>query len=140
MLFRSLLAKPLMGRISDRWGRRPLIVSGMLLCAVPMAAIPHLGDFMSLLVAGSIFGLGEAFVTSSSAALVADFCQAKHYGAAMGTFGTIFDIGHTSGPILSGLLLVYFDYKITFSIVAILLVLSLPLFLHFVRTEPGHTV
>ena len=136
----TLLAKPLMGRISDRWGRRPLIVSGMLLCAVPMAAIPHLGDFMSLLVAGSIFGLGEAFVTSSSAALVADFCQAKHYGAAMGTFGTIFDIGHTSGPILSGLLLVYFDYKITFSIVAILLVLSLPLFLHFVRTEPGHTV
>lgn len=135
----TLLAKPLMGRVSDRWGRRPLIVAGMLLCAAPIATIPHLSDFTSLLIAGAIFGFGEAFVTSSSAALVADFCQAKHYGAAMGTFGTIFDVGHASGPIVTGLLVASFGFGISFSIVAILLVLSLPVFLHYVRTEPGHS-
>ncbi len=132
----TLLAKPLMGRISDQWGRRPLIIAGMVLCAASMAAIPHLGDFSSLLIAGSIFGLGEAFVTSSSAALVADFCQAKHYGAAMGTFGTIFDIGHAAGPIVTGLLIASFGFGISFSIVATLLVLSLPVFMHYVREEP----
>ena len=95
----TLIAKPLMGKVSDRWGRRPLIVAGMLLCAVPFALIPHLTGFVALMLAGMVFGLGEAFVTSSSAALVADFCKARHYGAAMGVFGTIFDVGHASGPI-----------------------------------------
>ncbi len=32
---------------------------------------------------------GEALVTSSTAALVADICQERHFGTAMGTFGTI---------------------------------------------------
>jgi DHA1 family multidrug resistance protein-like MFS transporter len=50
-------------------------------------------------------------VTSSSAALVADVCHAKNFGAAMGTFGTIFDVGHASGPILAGLLIARFDYS-----------------------------
>ena len=86
----TFIAKPLMGRVSDRWGRRPLIVAGMFLCAVPMAIIPQLTGFVPLMIAGAFFGLGEAFVTSSSAAMVADYCQARHYGAAMGTFGTIF--------------------------------------------------
>ena len=66
----------------------------MLLCAVPFAFIPHLTGFVPLMLASMVFGLGEAFVTSSSAALVADYCKARHYGAAMGTFGTIFDVGH----------------------------------------------
>ena len=132
----TLIAKPLMGKVSDRWGRRPLIVAGMLLCALPFALIPHLTTFVSLMLAGMVFGLGEAFVTSSSAALVADFCKARHYGAAMGTFGTIFDVGHASGPIVTGLLVASFGYGPAFAIVATLLCVSIPLFLSVVREEP----
>lgn len=132
----TFIAKPLMGRVSDRWGRRPLIVAGMLLCAVPMALIPQLTGFIPLIIAGMFFGLGEAFVTSSSAALVADYCQARHYGAAMGTFGTIFDVGHAAGPIVTGLLVASLGYSLAFLIVASLLVASVPLFLLTVRAEP----
>ena len=132
----TFIAKPLMGRISDRWGRRPLIVAGMLLCAVPFALVPHLTGFVALMLAGMVFGLGEAFVTSSSAALVADFCKARHYGAAMGTFGTIFDVGHAAGPIVTGLLVASFGYGPAFAIVATLLCASIPLFLKTVREEP----
>jgi len=133
----TFLAKPIMGKVSDRWGRRPLIVVGMFLCAVPMAIIPQLTGFIPLMIAGSFFGLGEAFVTSSSAALVADYCQARHYGAAMGTFGTIFDVGHAAGPIVTGLLVASLGYGPAFIIVAALLVASVPLFLVMVREEPG---
>ncbi len=132
----TLIAKPVMGKVSDRWGRRPLIVAGMLLCAVPFALIPHLTGFVALMAAGMVFGLGEAFVTSSSAALVADFCKARHYGAAMGTFGTIFDVGHAAGPIVTGLLVASFGYGPAFAIVATLLCVSIPLFLRTVREEP----
>ncbi len=132
----TLIAKPLMGKVSDRWGRRPLIVAGMLLCAVPFALVPHLTGFVSLMLAGMVFGLGEAFVTSSSAAMVADFCKARHYGAAMGVFGTVFDVGHASGPIVTGLLVASLGYGPAFAIVATILIASIPLFLMTVREEP----
>ena len=59
---------------------------------------------MSLLTACLAFGLGEALVTSSSAALVADVSRQRRLGSAMAVFGTIADVGHASGPILAGLL------------------------------------
>jgi MFS family permease len=124
----TILSKPMMGRISDRWGRKPIIVAGLVLCAVSFAAIPLLTSFAPLLVTALVFGLGEAFVTSSTAALVADVCQEKHFGAAMGTFGTIFDVGHATGPILAGLLIARFDFFISFAILAAILLIAIPVF------------
>lgn len=43
---------------------------------------------------------------------------------AMGTFGTIFDIGHALGPILAGLLLAHLNYQHSFLIIATILVLA----------------
>jgi MFS family permease len=133
----TILSKPLMGRISDRWGRKPIIVAGLVLCAVSFAAIPLLTSFALLLVTALVFGLGEAFVTSSTAALVADVCQEKHFGAAMGTFGTIFDVGHASGPILAGLLIARFDFFISFVILAAILLVAIPVFVLGVDKERG---
>ena len=42
--------------------------------------------------------------------MVADLCKARHFGTAMGVFGTIFDVGHASGPIVSGLLVANLGY------------------------------
>lgn len=120
----TILAKPIMGKISDRYGRKPIIFSGMWICAIPFACIPLTSDFYLLLSLASIFGVGEAFVTSSSAAMVAEFCKERHYGAAMGIFGSLFDIGHASGPILAGFLLAHLSYLSSFFIIAILLILA----------------
>jgi MFS family permease len=118
-----------MGKISDRYGRKPIIVTGMILCALSFASIPLLKDFITLMTAAVFFGFGEAFVTSSSAALVADMCKEKHFGTAMGTFGTIFDIGHASGPILAGLLIARLDYLYAFWIMSAILITSIPVFM-----------
>jgi MFS family permease len=129
----TIIAKPVMGRTSDRFGRRPLIVAGMLLCAGAFGAIPLLKDFYGLMIAAIFFGFGEAFVTSSSAALVADVCTEKHFGTAMGTFGTIFDIGHALGPILAGFLIARYDYLHAFWSMAALLVVAVPVFVMNVK-------
>jgi len=94
-----------------------------------------LKDFYSLMIAAMVFGFGEAFVTSSSAALVADVCKEKHFGTAMGTFGTIFDIGHASGPILAGVLIARYDYLTAFLSMAALLVIAVPMFVMNVKIE-----
>ncbi len=131
----TILSKPLMGRTSDRYGRRPVIAAGLVLSALAFGAGPLLRDFSSLLAAAAFFGLGEAFVTSSANALVADLCQERHFGTAMGAFGTIFDIGHASGPILAGYLLLSFNYLQSFWVLASLLLASVPVFLWQVRPE-----
>ncbi len=131
----TIISKPVMGKTSDRFGRKPLIIAGMFLCAGAFGAIPLLGGFWSLMLAAVFFGLGESFVTSSSAALVADLCQEKHFGTAMGTFGTIFDIGHASGPILAGFLIARYDYLYSFWMMSALLVVAVPVFMANVKTE-----
>ncbi len=132
----TIVSKPLMGRLSDRYGRKPAIVCGMAACAVAFAAIPFLTQFELLTLASLLFGLGEAFVTSSSAALVADLCKERHFGTAMGTFGTIFDVGHASGPILAGFLIARWGYATAFSTMSGILFLSIPIFILGVREEP----
>jgi len=124
----TMVSKPLMGRISDRFGRKPIIVAGLILCAISFSFIPLLKSFSTLSAAALLFGLGEAFVTSSSAAMVADMCKARHFGTAMGVFGTIFDIGHASGPILSGILIGAWGYLPAFALMAAVLTLAAPVF------------
>ncbi len=123
----SVVAKPVMGRLSDRHGRRGVIFLGMLLCAGPFFAIPFFQSFWILAALAVLFGLGEAFVTSSSQALVSETCQGDALGAAMGVFGTVADTGQALGPIVAGLLILHrdaaADYRLAFGILAAVLVL-----------------
>lgn len=138
----TVLTKPLMGRISDRHGRQSLLFWGMFVCAIPFALIPWFSSFIVLLLLSAIFGLGEAVVTSSAAALVADFCREDQLGSAMGTFGTIFDVGHASGPLIAGLLIGVVgsstDYRIPFAIVASLLIVAAIIFRKGVTKAHGN--
>lgn len=125
----TMLSKPLMGKVSDSHGRRPLIVAGLVLCGASFAAVPFMHGFWTLMAASLVFGMGEALVTSSSAAMVADLCRERHFGSAMGAFGTIFDVGHASGPILGGFLVGWMGYQVSFPLMALVLFLAIPVFL-----------
>lgn len=123
----TVLAKPFMGRISDKHGRNPLLFWGMFVCAIPFTLIPWVQNYMILLVLATVFGFGEAIVTSSAAAMVADLCKEDNIGSAMGVFGTLYDVGHASGPILAGVLIGLFngqDFRVPFAIIASILVVS----------------
>ena len=114
----SFFSKPIMGRISDRVGRRPLIILGLFICAGTFVCIPYVSLFPVLLLLSAGFGFGEAVVSSSSSALVADSSEFKTLGAGMGMQGTIMDIGHASGPLLAGLLIANLSYPIAFAVIA----------------------
>lgn len=116
--FTSFFSKPIMGRISDRVGRQPLIVLGLLICAGTFVCIPHVSMFSVMLLLSAGFGFGEAVVSSSSSALVADSSEFKTLGAGMGMQGTIMDIGHASGPLLAGLLIARMSYGSAFMVIA----------------------
>ena len=70
-----------------------------------------------------------AIVTPSTTAMVADLCKAGNYGAALGVFGTIWDVGEASGPIMAGVIIFTVGnlesasaYLVAFSVVAVVIV------------------
>jgi len=130
-LVMAMAGKPLAGRISDRIGRKPVILVGLALCVAMLPLIPFTTNFIGLLFEAAIFGLGMAIVTPSTTAMVADLCKAGNYGAALGVFGTIWDIGEASGPIMAGAIIFTVGnldsasaYLVAFSVVAVALVLA----------------
>ena len=131
----TILSKPVMGKTSDRYGRKALITTGLVVCALSFGLIPVFKEFYSLMIISAAFGFGEALATSSGAAFVADLCKEKHFGTAMGTFGTIFSIGHASGPILAGFLIVRYDYLYSFGAMAVTLLLVAPVFILMVKEK-----
>lgn len=131
----TILSKPIMGKTSDKYGRKTLITIGLIICAVSFGLIPVFKGFYTLMITAAFFGFGEALVTSSGAAFVADLCKEKHFGTAMGTFGTIFDIGHATGPILVGILLAHHDYLFSFGVIAAVLLLAVPVFIVTVKVN-----
>lgn len=116
----SFFSKPVMGRVSDRVGRQPLIMLGLVICAGTFVCIPHASMFAVLLLLSAGFGFGEAVVSSSSSALVADSSEFKTLGAGMGMQGTIMDIGHASGPLLAGILIANMSYAGAFAVIGCL--------------------
>ena len=114
----SFASRPTMGWASDRIGRRPLILLGLVICAGSLATVPFTTSFVGLMALSSLFGFGEAIVNASAAALVADLSELKTLGSAMGMQGAITDIGHASGPILSGVLIGALGFQAAFPIIA----------------------
>lgn len=127
-LVTTMIGKPAGGWLSDRLGRKPIILVGLGLCALMLPLVVLAEGFFSLLVLSSIFGLGVAIVTPSTTALVADLAKAGRMGSAMGVFGTIWDSGEASGPILAGFLIASLSYFNGFLVISGLMAFAAVIF------------
>jgi MFS family permease len=132
----TMLAKPISGRLSDTWGRKPMIVSGLGLCALTLPLIPALTSIWLLIPVSACFGLGVAIVTPSTTALVADLVKTGRMGSAMGVFGTIWDTGEAAGPILAGFFIASLSYGFAFSFIGALM-LGMALLFSLAVKDPG---
>jgi len=99
----AIFARPSMGRVSDRIGRRIPIILGCILSAVALATIPYITDFTTLIVLLVAYGFGFATVTASTSPLMCDIAPNEIVGTSMGFLDTTMDIGQTIGGFVSGL-------------------------------------
>ncbi len=114
-----LAFRPMLGTLSDRWGRAPLMLAGMVASAALLAALPSLRSFASLIALTSLYGAAFAATSATSMAWVTDLASRRHFGAAHGAYGTIYDVGDAAGPIAAGLLISSFGYTAGFRILAV---------------------
>jgi len=121
----AIFAKPYMGRVSDKIGRRIPIIVGCIASGLPLLAIPFSTDFWVLLLLVVVYGFGFATVTGSTPALISELVPKDLLGTSMGLLGMIMDVGQTLGPIISGLILATsFQYHGVFPSLTIALLFS----------------
>jgi MFS family permease len=102
----QLVCAPILGRLSDRYGRRPVIllsIAGSLTAYLLMAAAPSFGrwDFAALMIAR--LGAGATSASFSVApAYIADVLPPAERARGMGLVGAAFGLGFVLGPAIGG--------------------------------------
>jgi MFS family permease len=92
------------GALSDRIGRKGLIVAGLLLQAGAIGTIAASSSLGAWLIEAALLGLGTAMVYPTLLAAVADVAAPAWRGAAVGVYRLWRDLGFAVGAIVAGVL------------------------------------
>ena len=99
----QLVAAPLMGRLSDRYGRRPVLLLSQVGSLVGYLLFAFAQSLPLLFLARVIDGVSGGNI-STAQAVVADITPAKDRARGMGVIGAAFGLGFVLGPALGGFL------------------------------------
>jgi len=93
---------PVLGTLSDRYGRRPIILASLLIEALSLALSAVAGSLAILVVARFLGGLGASNIGSAQA-VVDDVTPVEGRARGMGLIGAAIGLGFVVGPALGGL-------------------------------------
>jgi DHA1 family tetracycline resistance protein-like MFS transporter len=94
---------PLLGRLSDRIGRRPIIMLGLFGSSLSYLIYGFTDSFAGLLISRAVHGACAATI-STAQAYIADTTEESKRAQAMGMIGAAFGLGFVLGPAVGGLL------------------------------------
>ena len=94
---------PILGSLSDRFGRKPIIIASLLIEAFSLALTGFAGSLVVLLIARFIGGIGASNIGSAQA-VVADVTPPEGRARGMGMIGAAIGLGFVVGPAIGGLL------------------------------------
>jgi MFS family permease len=92
----------LLGRASDRFGRRLTVALGMIVCGLADLSYISAASLAQMLLATVGVAIGFSLVAPSLLALLTDVTTPEERGTAMGIYGVFEDIGVMAGPPLYG--------------------------------------
>ena len=129
----TMVMQPVGGYLSDRVGRRPVLLFGLMLVGATLPLMVMTDSLLILALLSLLLGLGEAAIMPSMLTLGTELSDQANYGSTLGMLDAMDNVGKALGPILAGLLLGWFSYLVTFSIIAGVLVVAAVVFFAWAR-------
>lgn len=112
------------GSLSDRWGRKGLIVGGMWVQAAGLVLTAATGEFGWWLVASVLLGLGTAMVYPSLIAAVSDASAPAWRARSLSVYRFWRDLGYAIGALAAGLIADRFGFAAAIYVIAMLTFVS----------------
>ncbi len=108
LTFSRLIVQIPLGRLSDKIGRKPLIISGLILLAPATVYLGYVGTTIGLTGARAFQGIASAAIAAPTFALAGDLAKIGSEGRQMSVITTGFFLGIAIGPLIAGFLATYF--------------------------------
>ena len=102
--FAQFLFSPFAGNLSDRYGRKYLIIFGLFVNGISQIMFGLSTEIWMLFASRFITGFGTAFIVPPVMAYAADLTTNKERGKAMGWLGAAISLGFMIGPGIGGFL------------------------------------
>lgn len=107
LIITRLIFQVPLGNFSDRWGRKPFILAGLILIAPATILLGYVATTTQFTALRMAQGLASAAIAAPAFALAADVAKAGGEGRQMSVVTMSFGLGIAVGPLISGFLAVY---------------------------------
>jgi EmrB/QacA subfamily drug resistance transporter len=113
-LLTSTATTPIYGKLSDLYGRRPLMQAAIVIFVVASALCGLAQTMPELIVARALQGLGGGGLITMAQSVIADVVSPRERSRYQGYFGTVWALASIGGPVLGGLFVDYLTWRWVF--------------------------
>lgn len=113
------------GRLTDAWGRKPLVLAGLAIAGLSTAGLGMVPELGSLFAASAVAGFGAGLLGPAQQAAVADVVgQDRSGGRVVAVFQMVADAGAIVGPVLVGVVADGLGYGWAFGVTGLVMLLA----------------
>jgi MFS family permease len=106
----SLLTRPMLGKVSDRMGRRQALLACFMFQAVALMALAFAANLIGLILPGMLYMVGLAMASATTLAIAMEQAKPERRGRAMATFSVALPLSNGVGALICGSLVESFGF------------------------------